>query len=122
MGYIYTQMLPKALTAGASPGPNPHIARAAPFALASLTRRVENGVIAIQKWVPYTPKCSQKALVAGALPQTPNSEEERLRRTPRGRGANSHPHLGRRNPRYATAIIKLQMVIWAIDCYCYISL
>ena len=66
--------------------PDPRQLGRALFALASLTRRVGNGVIAIQKWVLYTPKCSRKALAAGAPPQRPrppcNSEGERLRRLP----------------------------------------
>ena len=70
-------MLSKALAAGVPPRPS--IAREsgrAPSALASLTRKIENGVNAIQKWVPFTPNWSQvpKALVAGAPPKTPNSE------------------------------------------------
>ena len=61
--------------------PDPPIAREsgrAPSALASLTRKIENGVNAIQKWVPFTPNCSQvpKALVAGAPPHTPPKARE----------------------------------------------
>ena len=51
-------MLPKALAAGAPPQtPN---SEGALSVLASLIRRGENGVNAVLKWVPFTPKCSQK--------------------------------------------------------------
>ena len=56
MGSIYTQITKES---GRTPS--------------SLTRKIENGVNAIQKWAPFTPNCSQvpEALVAGAPPQTP---------------------------------------------------
>ena len=42
-----------------------------------------HGVNAIQKWVPFTPKCSQKRLRLGLLPRLLNySEGERLWRLP----------------------------------------
>ena len=93
--------------------PDPQQLRRAPFGLACLTRRVENGVIAIQKWVPYTPKCSRKTLAAGAPPQRPRPPIAREMSafdacqsdTPRGRGADSHPHPGRQKPSVSIAII-----------------
>ena len=60
MGSIYTQMSPKALAAGASPQTlNSKGERRALSAFASLTRKIENGVNAIQKWVPIPLNCSQ---------------------------------------------------------------
>ena len=43
---------------------------------------VENGVNAIQKWVPFTPKCSQKRWRLGIRPRPPKSEGERFRCLP----------------------------------------
>ena len=46
-------------------------------------KRVENGVNVIQKWVPFTPKCSQKRWRLGLRPRPLiYSEEERLWRLP----------------------------------------
>ena len=74
MGSIHIQMLPKALAAGAPPQtPNSEGERFRP--LPSLTRRVENGVKAIQKWVPFTPKCSQKRWRLGLRPRPPIARE-----------------------------------------------
>ena len=69
---------------GSTPDPNSEreCRRRAPSALASLSRTVGNGVNAIQKWVPFTPKCSQKRWRLGLRPIPPNSEGERLRRLP----------------------------------------
>ena len=41
-------------------------------------KRVENGVNAIQKWVPFTPKCSKKHWRLGLRPRPSNSEGERF--------------------------------------------
>ena len=62
MGSIHIQMLPKALAAGAPPT-DPPIAKESAFEASTLTRRVVNGVEAIQKWVPFTPKFSQKPVL-----------------------------------------------------------
>ena len=99
MGSIHTQMLLKALAAGA-PG-------RAPSMLASLTRRVENNINAIEKWVPFSPKCSQKLWRLGLCPRPTNSEREHLRRLPvwpvEGEGRQfPSPPPGARNPWYAT--------------------
>ena len=58
-------MLPKALAAGAPP--RLPIARGALSVLAGLIRRVENGVNAVLKWVPFTPKCSKKLRFGPAI-------------------------------------------------------
>ena len=68
-GSIYTQMQT----------PN---ARESPSKLTSLTRRVGKGVSGIQKWVPFTPKCSQKRWRLGLRPRLSNSEGGRLWRLP----------------------------------------
>ena len=70
MGSIHTQMLQKALAAGALPQ-TPQKRGRALSVLASLYAELKNGVNAILKWVPFTPKCSQKRWRLG-LPQTPN--------------------------------------------------
>ena len=45
-------------------------------------KRVENDVKAIQKWVPFTSKCTQKRWWLGLRPRPPNSEGERFRPLP----------------------------------------
>ena len=77
-------------------------------------KRVENGVNAIQKWVPFTPKCSQKLWRLGLRSRPPLARESLVPSkalslmesafdacqsdTPRGRGANSHLRPGRHKP------------------------
>ena len=60
-----------------SSAPDPPIAMEilAPTAVASLTLRVENGVDAIQKWVPFTPKCPQTRWQLGLRPRPLNVRE-----------------------------------------------
>ena len=55
---------------GSAPDPS-IITRGAPLALASLTRRIENVVNAIEKWVPFGPKCSWKSWRLGLRPADP---------------------------------------------------
>ena len=61
--------------------PDPPIARESAFG-ACLSYRVENGVNAIQKWVPFTPKYSKKRWRLGLRPRPPNSNGDRLQRLP----------------------------------------
>ena len=63
----------------------------------NLTLQVENGVNAIQKWVPFTPQCSQKRWRLGLRPRPPNSYGASLTRRGKG-GANSHLCPGRQKP------------------------
>ena len=42
-------------------------------------KRVQNVVNAIEKWVPFTPKFSQRRWLLGLCPRPPNSDGERLR-------------------------------------------
>ena len=53
-----------------------------PSKLASLTRRVGKGFNGIPKWVPFTPKCSQKRCWLGLRSRPSNSEAERIWRLP----------------------------------------
>ena len=45
-------------------------------------KRVQNVVNAIEKWVPFTPKFSQRRWLLELRSRPPNSEGERLRRLP----------------------------------------
>ena len=45
-------------------------------------KRVQNVVNAIEKWVPFTPKFSQRRWLLGPRPRPPKSEGGRLRRLP----------------------------------------
>ena len=56
--------------------------RAAGCMPAVCARIVQNVVNAIEKWVPFTPKFSQRRWLLGLRPRPPNSERDRLRRLP----------------------------------------
>ena len=60
--------------------PDPQIARESAFG--ACQSACQSGINAIQKWVPVTPKCSQKRWRMGLRPRPPNSKGERLRRLP----------------------------------------
>ena len=48
----------------------------------NLPLQIENGVNAIQKWILFTPKCSEERWRLGRSPRPPSSEVKGLRRLP----------------------------------------
>ena len=161
MGSIHTQMLPKALAAGAPPNPQKRGERfrCLPVWYAELKtvlKLFQNGfhlhpnalkcsapdplvaecafvacqsdtpgwkwyrVNAIQKWVPFTPKCSQKGWRLGLRPRPSNSEGERFRRLPvwhaegKGRQFPSSPRRQKPSVRHCiTEVIWLYLTTYS---------